>query len=81
MAVPMPKMKIQNPTFYDETGEWRVTFYPLKKNECPGFSHRVVINSRRAGWLEDQFRPSAKTAAYFLSQFGAYIEAALAKAS
>ena len=73
------RMRQDNPTFYDETHEWRVTFYPIKN--CPGFSHKVIINCRPAGWLSSEVRPSGKTAAYFLEKFGPYIESQMAQAS
>lgn len=73
------KMRQDNPTYYDQSGKWRVTFYPIKN--CPGFSHKVIINARPAGWLGAEFRPSGKTAAFYLERFGPYIDAQMAKAT
>lgn len=64
------RMRQDNPTYFDESGEWRVTFYPIK--DLPGYTHRVVINSRKAGYLGEGSRPSGKTAAYFLENFEPY---------
>ena len=41
-------------------------FIPVK--DYPGFSHRVVINNQRIGWLGKEFKPNIKNARYFIEK-------------
>jgi alanine dehydrogenase len=53
---------------------YRVSFYTV--DNVPGFTHRVVItqmydaDALKIGWLAHGFRPSARTALYFLRKYG-----------
>lgn len=53
------------PTFHSDAGDV-VVFAPV--SDVPGFSHRVLVNNTRVGFLSQDFKPSAKTASYFLEE-------------
>ena len=42
----------------------------VKIDNAPGFSHRVIVNKKQVAWLSDQFRPSEKTAEFFINEHG-----------
>lgn len=42
-----------------------VQFVPCA--DVPGFTHRVIVDRERVGFLAASFRPNAKAAAYYLS--------------
>ena len=57
------------PTYFDEDDKRKISFLPLSGDECiPGFTHRVVINTRRVDYLAKEYHPSYKTARYFLEK-------------
>lgn len=40
-------------------------FVPVKN--VPGFTHKVIVNDVRVGWLSSDFKPNEKAAVYFFS--------------
>lgn len=57
------------PTYSDGTNT--VTFVDLdpKRGARPGFSHRVIVNKKSVGFLQQGHRPNRKSAEYFLKSY------------
>jgi hypothetical protein len=59
------------PTFHTDAGDV-IAFHPIPNapgKVVPGFSHTVIVNRERIGYLSAKSKPDTKAAAFFLDQF------------
>lgn len=48
------------------SGEDRIEFWPVKN--IPGFTHRVLVNGKKAGYLHHTVKVNQKSAQFFLAK-------------
>src|SRR4051794_40684945 len=56
------------PTFHSENGDI-ITFLPIEQKSgkvIPGFTHTVIVNREKVGYLSQDHKPDAKVAGFFL---------------
>lgn len=47
-------------------GDNRIEFWPVK--DVPSYTHRVIVNGEKAGYLHHENKPNLKTAKFFLAK-------------
>lgn len=52
-------------SYVDEAGN---ECHFVKLENAPGFTHRVIVNRKQVDWLTVGFRPSEKSAEYFINK-------------